>query len=128
MPRPRIVLAEDHAEVAEQLRSLLAVEFEVVAVVADGQALLRAVKADHPDVVVTDIVMSGLDGIAATAKLRADHPDLPVVIVTIHDDPELVERGHAAGALGYVTKHRAGQELLPAVRAALRGERYVSPH
>jgi len=126
MQRPRIVLAEDHAEVAEQLRALLISEFDVAAVVADGQALLRAVEADHPDVVITDIVMPGLDGIAATAKLRASHPDLPVVLVTVHDDPELVERGHAAGALGYVAKHRAGQELVTAVRAALRGERYVS--
>jgi len=126
MQRPRIVLAEDHAEVAEQLRALLISDFDVVAVVADGQALLRAVEADRPDVVITDIVMPGLDGIAATAKLRASHPDLPVVLVTVHDDPELMERGHAVGALGYVSKHRAGQELVTAVRAALRGERYVS--
>ena len=126
MQRPRIVLAEDHAEVAEQLRALLISEFDVVAVVADGQALLRAVEAARPDLVVTDIVMPGLDGIAAIAKLRTSHPDLPVVLVTVHEDPELVERGHAAGALGYVFKHRAGQELVTAVRAALRGERYVS--
>src|SRR5262247_1526220 len=97
MQQPRIVLAEDHAEVAEQLRGLLASEFDVVAVVADGQALLRAVESASPD-----------------------------LLVTVHDDPELVERGHAAGALGYVSKHRAGQELVTAVRAALRGERYVS--
>jgi len=49
-----------------------------------------------------------------------------VVLVTVHDDPELVERGHAAGALGFVAKHRAGHELVPAVQAVLRGERYVS--
>src|SRR5215831_9198017 len=126
MQRPRIVLAEDHAEMAEQLRSLLASEFDVVAVVPNGQALLRAAEAAHPDVVVTDIVMPELDGIAATAALLAKQPAVRVVLVTVHDDPELVERGHAAGALGFVTKHRAGQELVPAVQAALRGERYVS--
>src|SRR5215831_16713834 len=127
MQRPRIVLAEDHAEVAAQLRALLVAEFDVVGGVTNGQALLRAVEADRPDVVVTDIVMPGLDGIAATTKLHATHPNLPVVLVTVHDDPELVERGHAAGALGYVSKHRAGQDLVAAVHAALRGERYVSP-
>src|SRR5262245_49863914 len=126
MQQPRIVLAEDHAEGAEQLRGLLASEFDVVAAVADAQARLGAVESASPVLVGTDIVMPGLDGIAATAKLRASHPDLPVVLVTVHDDPELVERGHAAGALGYVSKHRAGQELVTAVRAVLRGERYVS--
>jgi len=126
MQRPRVVLAEDHAEIAEQLRALLAPEFDVVTIVADGQALLRAAEAAHPDVVVTDIVMPELDGIAATAALLAKQPDVRVVLVTVHDEPEIVERGQAAGALGFVAKHRAGHELVPAVKAALRGERYVS--
>ena len=77
--------------------------------------------------IVADIVMPGLDGIAATAQLVAWQPDARVVLVTVHDDPELAERGYAAGALGYVSKHHARQELVTAVRAALRGERYVSP-
>lgn len=126
MQRPRVVLAEDHAEMAEQLRGLLASEFDVVAVVADGQALLRAAEATQPDVVVSDIVMAEMDGIAATAALLAKQPKVRVVLVTVHDEPELVERGQAAGALGFVAKHRAGYELVPAVKAALRGERYVS--
>jgi DNA-binding NarL/FixJ family response regulator len=126
MQRPRIVLAEDHAEMAEQLRSLLAAEFDVVAVVGDGQALLRAVEAAQPDVVVSDSVMPEMDGIAATAALLAKQPSVRVVVVTVHDEPELVERGQAAGALGFVSKHRAGYDLIPAVKAALRGERYVS--
>jgi len=128
MQRPRIILAEDHAEMAEQLRNLLASEFDMVAVVPDGQALLRAAETAHPDVVVTDIVMPALDGIAATAALLAKQPDVRVVLVTVQDDPELVERGQAAGALGFVAKHRAGHELVPAVKAVLRGERYVSEY
>ena len=127
MDRPRVVLAEDHAGIAEQLRELLEPEFEVVATVADGHALLRAVDDAHPDVVVTDIGMPRLDGIAATVALLARRPDTRVVLVTVHDDPELAERGYAAGALAYVSKHSAGHELVPAVRAAMRGDRYVSP-
>jgi len=126
MQRPRVVLAEDHAEMAEQLRGLLAAEFDVVAVVADGQTLLRAAEAAHPDVVVSDIVMPEMDGIAATAALLAKQPNVRVVLVTVRDELELVERGQAAGALGFVSKHRAGYELVLAVKAALRGERYVS--
>jgi DNA-binding NarL/FixJ family response regulator len=121
------VLAEDHAPVAEQLRRLLAPEFDVIATVPDGQALVGAAVDACPDVVVTDVVMPGLDGIAAAIAILARRPDTRVVLVTVHDDPELAQRGYAAGALAYVSKHRAGQELLPAVRAAIRGERYVSP-
>jgi DNA-binding NarL/FixJ family response regulator len=123
-----VVLAEDHAWMAEQLQSLLTPEFDVVATVADGHALVRAVETTSPDVVVTDIVMPGLDGIAATVALLAKRPGTRVVLVTVHDDPALAERGQAAGALGFVSKHRAGQELVAAVRAAVRGERYVSSH
>ena len=127
MDRPRVVLAEDHARVAEQLRKLLEPEFDVVATVADGHALLRAADELRPDVIVTDIVMPGLDGIAATAALLARRPGTRVVLVTVHDNPELAERGYAAGALAYVSKHSAGHELRAGGPGRLRGERYVSP-
>jgi DNA-binding NarL/FixJ family response regulator len=125
MNRPRVVLAEDHPQVAAELGKLLEAEFDVMAFVADGNALLRAAEELRPDVIVTDIVMPGLDGIAATQALLARHPGTRVVLVTVHDDPELAKRGHIAGALGYVAKHSAGRELVPAIRAALRGQRYV---
>ena len=127
MDRPRVLLAEDHAPIAEQMRRLLEPEFDVIGVVADGTALLRAAEELLPDVIVTDIVMPGLDGIAATVALLADRPATRVVLVTAFNGPEMAERGYAAGALAHVSKHRAGHELVPAVRAAMRGERYVSP-
>jgi DNA-binding NarL/FixJ family response regulator len=127
MSRPRLVLAEDHSWVAAELRRLLEPEFDVAAVVGDGQALLREVDQARPDVVVTDIVMPGLDGIGATQALRARHPGLPVVVVTIHGAAEMVEQARAAGALGYVLKLSAAKDLVPAVHAALRGESYTSP-
>jgi len=122
--RPRILLAEDHPRVAQELRRLLELEFDVAAVVGDGDALLRAVDAIDPDVIVTDIVMPGLDGIAATSALVARRPDSRVVLVTVHDDPELAEQGHAAGALAFVAKLTASSDLVPAVHAALRHERW----
>jgi DNA-binding NarL/FixJ family response regulator len=125
MARPRILLAEDHPRVADELRRLLEAEFDVAAVVGDGHALLRQAEIVAPDVIVTDIVMPGLDGIAATSALLARRPDARVVLVTVHDDPELASRGYAAGALAYVVKLTASRDLIPAIRAALRGERYV---
>src|SRR5262245_57286683 len=121
--RPRVLLAEDHPHTAQALRTLLEPEFDVAAVVRDGHALLREAETIRPDVVITDISMPGLDGIAATEALLARHPGSRVVLVTVHDEPELVERGYAAGALAYVTKDTVSRELVPAVRTALRGER-----
>jgi DNA-binding NarL/FixJ family response regulator len=125
MTRARVVLAEDHPRVAEELRRLLEREFDVIAVVGDGNALLRAAGAAEPDVIVTDVAMPGFDGLEATRVLVARHPAARVVLVTVHDDAELMERGYAAGALAYVLKVAAARDLVPAVRAALRGERYL---
>ena len=126
MPRPRILLAEDHPRVADALRQLLESEFDVAAVVADGRALLREAEAIHPDVIVSDVVMPELDGIAATEALIARRPDSRVVLVTVCDDPDVAARGYGAGALAYVLKATASRDLVPAVRAALRNERYVA--
>ena len=121
-----MLLAEDNAAMAEELRTLLETDFDVVATVADGIALIEAFDAVRPDVIIADIAMPRCSGIDATIELRRQHPETPVVLVTIHDDPGLVERGRKAGALGHVLKVAAARDLVPAVRAALRNERYVS--
>src|SRR5262245_27949664 len=127
MARPRLLLAEDNPVMAEELRGLLEPELEVVAMVTDGAALVAAAGTMRPDLIVTDIVMPHTSGIDATADLLRRHPEIRVVLVTVHDDPALVERGWAAGALGHVLKVAAATDLVPAVHAALRNERYVSP-
>jgi DNA-binding NarL/FixJ family response regulator len=126
MYRPRVLLAEDHAETAARLRKLLGVAFDVIASVEDGRALVDATERLSPDVVVADIDMPGVDGIAATALIRRHDPDARIVLVTVHSEAMLVEAGLAAGALGYVLKDTAGDELVPAVHAALGGRQYVS--
>ena len=121
-----MLLADDHAETADQLHNLLQPDFAVLAVVMDGRALVSAAARLAPDVIVTDISMPGFDGIAACALIRRANPDARVVLVTVHAEPELVEAGFTAGALGYVLKDAAGEDLVAAVHAALAGERYVS--
>jgi DNA-binding NarL/FixJ family response regulator len=76
---------------------------------------------------VTDIAMPGLNGIAAAARILASNPAARIVFVTVHNNPVLVQKGLATGALGYVSKLTAGEDLVPAIRAALRGERHLSP-
>ena len=126
MNRPRVLLADDHLATAEQLRTLLRPHFDVVALVEDGRALVSAAARLTPDVIVTDISMPGLDGIDASALIRRRDADARIVLVTVHSEPSLVERGLAVGALGYVLKDTAGDELVAAIHAALAGERYVS--
>jgi DNA-binding NarL/FixJ family response regulator len=121
-----VLLADDHAAVAELLRGVLEPEFEVAAMVGDGLALVEAADAIRPDVIVTDIGMPCLDGIAAALMILRKDPEARIVFVTLHAEADLLEPALAAGALGCVLKLTAGGELVRAVRAALRGERYVS--
>jgi DNA-binding NarL/FixJ family response regulator len=125
--RARVVLADDHPEVVKDLRALLEAEFEVVATVGNGHALVTAAEALVPDVIVTDIAMPGLNGIAAASRILASNPAARIVFVTVQNHPVLVEEGLAVGALGYVLKLTAGDDLVPAIRAALRGKRHISP-
>lgn len=122
---PTVVLAEDHPHVAEQLRRLLAADFDVVAVVGHGEALVKTATRLHPDVVVTDISMPGMDGIRAAAELVRQQPSLGVVFVTVHDDPALARKALAIG-LGYVLKATAGDELVEAVHSVLRAQPFAS--
>ena len=126
MPCARVLLAEDHAAVAEQLRAVLEPAFDVIAIVGDGDTLLAAADALTPDVIVTDIDLPGRTGLAAAGAILGTHPQARIVFVTMYADPVLVQHCLAAGALGYVLKLSAGEELRLAVHSALRGERYVS--
>ena len=125
--RARVLLADDHPAVIKDLCAVLQPEFEVIATVEDGAALVAAAEALAPDVIVTDISMPGLDGIGAASEILRRNPAARIVCVTVHDDAEMVKKGLAIGVLGYVLKLAAGEDLVPAIHAAMRGEHHVSP-
>lgn len=122
----RVLLADDHADTLKQLCGLLQTEFEVVGLVHDGQALVIAAEALSPDVIVSDISMPVVDGVAAAARILDGNPDARIVFVTVNSDAMIVERSLEMGVLGYVLKLQADDDLVPAVRAVLRGEQYLS--
>ncbi len=124
---PRVLLADDHRIVAEGLKNLLAQDFEIMGMVEDGQALIDAANRLHPDVIVADITMPGLNGIEALKILKAGDPMVKVVFLTMHSETAYARRALDAGASGFVLKHCAPEELVLAVRAALAGQRFVTP-
>ena len=128
MPQPRLLLADDHRETADLLAELLETEFDVIGRVEDGVALVSAVEELEPDVIVSDISMPYLDGISAATAILRRNPAARIVLITVHADPLLAERGLSAGAMAYILKRDAGDELVQAVHSALRGERHLSSH
>jgi two-component system response regulator DesR len=126
----RILLADDQALVRGALSALLALEpdFEVVAEVGSGDAVLDAVRAHRPDVALLDVEMPGLDGIAAAAAVRAEFPEVRVLIVTTFGRPGFLRRALQAGASGFVVKDTPAAELADAVRRVHAGLRVVDPN
>ena len=125
--RPRVLLADDHLLLAEALKSLLAPDFDLVGIVEDGRALVKAAKELRPDVIVADITMPHLNGIDALLQLRQGGDRTPVVFLTMHRDVTFARRALEAGASGFVLKHSASVELIAALRAALAGKTYLTP-
>jgi DNA-binding NarL/FixJ family response regulator len=127
MTPPRVLLADDHAIVAEGLRLLLKDHCELVGVVGDGPSLVQAALEHQPDVIVADISMPGFNGLEAVRRMRAGGVTAKVIMLTMFADPEVAEEAIAAGANGYVVKHSAGEELLKAIAAVSAGQTYVTP-
>ncbi|MGD0197344.1 MAG: response regulator transcription factor [Solirubrobacteraceae bacterium] len=124
-----ILLADDHAFVRRSLRALLDSDraLEVVGESSDVQVAMRDVEAHSPHVLVLDVGMPGGSVLAAIRELRARAPETAVVITTMLDDPRFAREAIAAGAHAYVLTDTADRDLPLAVRAAARGESFVSP-
>jgi len=126
MTKLRLLLADDNEEVLHEVTTLLQAEFEMIGVVHDGTALVEIAADLNPDVVITDFRMPGLNGIDASTQLLERGLCTAVVLLTMYADRELVTGALQAGILGFVLKSKAGNDLIPAIHSALRGETYVS--
>jgi len=124
----RVLLADDNPSMLQAARRILEPEFQVVETVKNGEALLEAADALRPDVLIIDICMGMLNGLEAARLLTRTGSKAKIVFLTVHQDPEFMEEAFSVGALGYVVKPRLGTDLLPAVREALAGRAFVSPH
>ncbi len=130
-----VVLADDHAAMRRNLKALLDGEqdIKVVAEAGDLAAAARQVREHVPHVLVLDLRLRdesaeglGGSGLELTALVRSQMPSTQVVVVTMQENEAFVNKAAAAGAVGFVRKDLAETELVDAVRAAARGERYTS--
>jgi DNA-binding NarL/FixJ family response regulator len=127
MKLPRIIVADDHALVAEALCKLAAPCAEVVATVGDGRALLETALALKPDLVVLDLAMPLLNGLDAGRELKKKLPNVKLIFLTMNEDPDLAAEAMRSGGSAYLLKKSAGSELLDAIRAAAAGRAYITP-
>jgi DNA-binding NarL/FixJ family response regulator len=125
--RPRIIIADDHVFVADACKKLLEPEFDVVATVGDGRALVRIAATLKPQVIVVDIGMPLLNGLDAGQQIKQRLRSVKLVFLTMNTDSVLAGEAFRRGASGYLLKSSSASELIVAVREVLRGNSYLSP-
>lgn len=123
MARARILVADDHEEIRNEIVQLLRRQFEVLGAVGDGPEFLEAVDRLKPDLCVLDISMPNMSGIEVAQRIKRSDAQMKIVFLTLHDDSDFRDAALETGE-GYVTKARMGRELLPAIKEVLAGGRF----
>ena len=125
----KVMVVEDHQMVAQAL--VRAVDDEedmrIVALATTAEEAVSTARLHNPDVVLMDYELSDGNGVDAAGRIRADRPETKVVMVTAYTDDAVLIAAIEAGCSGYVTKHKAVEEVVNAVRAAHAGEALISP-
>jgi len=127
MPRPRVLLADDHVLLLGAFETLLASECDIVGTASDGRTLIEEAERLQPDVVVLDISMPLLNGLDAGREIKRRLPRIKLVFVTMNEDMDLAAAAYRIGASGYLLKRSAASELLLAIREAMNGRSYLTP-
>jgi DNA-binding NarL/FixJ family response regulator len=125
----RVLLADDHSIVRAGLRRIVeeSGDMQVVAEAADGRQAVHLIRKSPPDVAVIDISMPVLDGLEVINILKQEFAHLPILVLTMHEEPQYLIRAIEAGAMGYITKQSAPDQLVAAIRRLNGGNRYLTP-
>ena len=122
----RILLGDDHPLVLESVKQLLEPDFSVVGTAQTGQQVLEAAQKLQPDIVLLVANMPGMNGFEAARRLKALLPTVKIIFVTMLTEAIAVSEGFRAGAMGYVLKQDASDELHAAVKSVMANRRFVS--
>ena len=114
--RPRVLVAEDHPDMAKAMCRVLALDCEVVGTVADGSAVLEAATRLQPDVVVVDLNLPGVNGLEVCRQITQTDPEIKVIVFTAMNDPDVRARAFELGASAFVSKLAGDGELLSTVK------------
>ncbi len=124
----KVLLADDHGIVRAGLRRIIeeSGKMQIIAEVSDGKKAVQRGIEQKPDVAIIDISMPGYDGLEVTKQLTAYYPDLPVIILTMYEEEQYIIRSIEAGAMGYLSKNAAPEELVNAIEKVMTGKRYLT--
>lgn len=125
----RLLLADDHAIVRKGVRQIISMapDIEVIAEAGSGAEVLDFLRNGELDLLLLDMTMPGISGIDLITRIRAHYPALPILILSMHNDVQVVSRALKAGAGGYATKDGNLEDLLRAIRKVAAGGRYIDP-
>jgi DNA-binding NarL/FixJ family response regulator len=123
----RVILADTHHTMLEGIRGLLETMFDAVVMVADDTSLFDTAARLEADLIVADLSLPVSRDVNIVARLKGRFPKLKLIVLSVHDESIAVKEVMKAGAEGFVLKRTAATDLIPAVRAVLRGRKYVSP-
>lgn len=130
MPEPiRVMIVDDHAVLRSGLRLVIEREdgLEVAGEAGTAEDAIRSFERLRPNLVLMDLEMPGIGGLAGVQRLQELHPEVSVLVLSMHGEADDVRRAFEAGAMGYVLKTAADEELIRAIRAVSAGERYLHP-
>ena len=123
----RILLADDHSVMLEEVETLLKADYNIVGAVENGADLVEAAQRLKPDLIISDISMPVMNGFEAAAKLRAAGITAKLIFLTVQSAAPYVKKARAVGAQGYVLKAYTTEYLPAAVSAVLAGNPYICP-
>lgn len=127
MSRKRILLADDHVAMLEEVRALLEGEYDIIGTVENGETLVEAAQRLNPDLIISDISMPVMTGFEAAAKIRALGLQTKLIFLTVQSTPAYLKKARSLGADGYVLKVYTNEQLPIAVSKVLTGNTYISP-
>jgi len=128
VPRVNVLLADNNSAVLDHVTRMLRTDYNIVAAVKDGAAILNEYLRLQPEIIVLDISMGELSGIDVARRLRDSGCNSKIIFLTVHEDADFINAAMGVGAAAYVVKSRMSMDLISAIHAVLAGKFFVSPN